>query len=196
MSTIVVTPASTLPLSLEDAKRHARIDHAEEDLLVSQLIAAATEHAETVQRRKLLPTVLQRRLHYGFPDKCIELLYPPLITLTSVVYTDPDGADVTLDPDQYRVMASDQETVLTPARGAWWPTTIGEPNDVRITYTAGYADAASVPRNTMHALRLLVAHWYEHREAVVVGTITANVPMTVDALLAANRVYSLAGGSR
>ena len=33
------------------------------------------------------------------------------------------------------------------------------------------------------AMLLLIAHWYETREAVVVGTITSTVPMAVGALV-------------
>ena len=35
------------------------------------------------------------------------------------------------------------------------------------------------------AMKLLVGHWYFHREAAVVGTITQQLPMAVDALIAA-----------
>jgi len=38
------------------------------------------------------------------------------------------------------------------------------------------------------AMLLLIAHWYENREAVVVGTITSELPMAVDALLSASAV--------
>ncbi|ARS51506.1 head-tail connector protein [Kushneria konosiri] len=33
------------------------------------------------------------------------------------------------------------------------------------------------------AMLLLIGHWYENREAVVIGTITAQVPMAVEMLL-------------
>ena len=43
-------------------------------------------------------------------------------------------------------------------------------NAFEVAFTAGYGDEASdVPAPIRHALKLLVAHWFEHREPVVVG---------------------------
>src|SRR5690554_3005952 len=33
------------------------------------------------------------------------------------------------------------------------------------------------------AMLLLISHWFENREAVVIGTITSELPMAVDALI-------------
>jgi len=41
-----------------------------------------------------------------------------------------------------------------------------------------------VPADLVSALMLLVAHWDQNREPVVVGTITSALPMSVDSLLA------------
>lgn len=39
------------------------------------------------------------------------------------------------------------------------------------------------------AMLLLIGHWYANRESVVVGTITSEVPMAVDALIIPYRHY-------
>ncbi len=41
------------------------------------------------------------------------------------------------------------------------------------------------------AMLLLIGHWYENRESVVVGTITAELPMAVEALIGPYRHYHL-----
>ncbi|MBY5942774.1 head-tail connector protein [Halomonas sp. DP5N14-9] len=41
------------------------------------------------------------------------------------------------------------------------------------------------------AMLLLIGHWYENREAVVVGTITSEVPMAVEALIQPYRIYGV-----
>ena len=57
-------------------------------------------------------------------------------------------------------------------------------NGVKITFTAGYGDAAGdVPEPLRQALLLLVAHWYERREPVVLGETAIQVPETVQSLL-------------
>lgn len=41
------------------------------------------------------------------------------------------------------------------------------------------------------AMLLLIGHWYANRESVVIGTITAEVPMAVDALISPYRHYQI-----
>ena len=55
---------------------------------------------------------------------------------------------------------------------------------MRISATVGQAASA----NVKHAIRMLVAHWYENRRAVVTGTITAIIPMAVESLLNTERI--------
>jgi uncharacterized phage protein (predicted DNA packaging) len=41
----------------------------------------------------------------------------------------------------------------------------------------------TLTKDVQQAVLLLVGHWYANREAVVIGTITAEVPLAVDRLL-------------
>ena len=73
--------------------------------------------------------------------------------------------------------------------GASWPTAQDRTDAIKITYTAGFGDAASdVPRGLRHALLMTVAHWYESREPVVIGTSVSDLPMAVQALVNRHRV--------
>jgi uncharacterized phiE125 gp8 family phage protein len=55
---------------------------------------------------------------------------------------------------------------------------------VTVTYVAGYGPAGDdVPAAIRHAMLLLIGHWYEHRESVVVGGNPVQVPLAVQALL-------------
>lgn len=100
---------------------------------------------------------------------------------------EPSGA-VTLeqwDGSAWEAVAADRfyadGAFLRPA-GSWtfdtpWPR-------FRATYTAGYVEGLQ-PAPIQLAVRMLVSHWYENRESVVVGEGAANeVPMTVRALIA------------
>lgn len=70
----------------------------------------------------------------------------------------------------------------------WEPLTA--PTRFRATYDAGYTvdpldqDVWSAPADIQQAVKLLVGHWHENRESVVVGTTAAEVPMSVQMLLA------------
>lgn len=60
---------------------------------------------------------------------------------------------------------------------------------IRVTYTAGYApdpqdpDVWPAPPLVRQAVRMLVGHWYENREAAVVGTISQEVHLGVQAIM-------------
>ena len=41
------------------------------------------------------------------------------------------------------------------------------------------------------AMLLLIGHWFENREAVVIGSITAELPMAVEALIGPYRHYQI-----
>jgi len=57
---------------------------------------------------------------------------------------------------------------------------------------AGYGAAASdVPQPLRQAVLLLVAHWFERREPVELGSALETVPMTVGGLLAPYRSVRL-----
>ena len=61
-------------------------------------------------------------------------------------------------------------------------------NAYEIAFTAGYGDEASdVPAPIRQALKLLVAHWFEHREPVVLGEAPQEVPATIASLLSPYR---------
>jgi hypothetical protein len=67
----------------------------------------------------------------------------------------------------------------------------GDPGDPLaeppVPATPGDPDVWAAPDDIKHAVRLLVGHWYENREAVVVGAQCHIVPMAADALIAPYR---------
>lgn len=72
------------------------------------------------------------------------------------------------------------------SEGSWETLTLTR---FRATYQAGYtvdpldADVWPAPADVQQAVRLLVGHWFENRESVVVGTITAELKQGVELLL-------------
>lgn len=68
-------------------------------------------------------------------------------------------------------------------------TSLTAPSRFRVTYNAGFTqlddpDSTDAPEDIKQAVLLLVGHWYENREAVVVGdSATDELPMAVSALI-------------
>ena len=74
--------------------------------------------------------------------------------------------------------------LVLPALGTWPVTYTGQRGAIEVDFIAGYGStAASVPADLKVAIRMLIAHWYEQREAVATGTIATTIPLAVESIL-------------
>lgn len=182
--TLTTGPAAE-PLSLDEAKAHLRVDGTEEDGLISSLITTSRLHVEAALGLALIVQTWRWQAD-RWPDAgdgVIELGVRPVLTVDAVSVTGADGMAAVLDPATYSVDIAGGVARL--AALADWPAPGARLGGAIIDFTAGYGSAASdVPAPLRQALKLLVAHWYEVREPVYVGTMAARVPDTVSDLLA------------
>lgn len=190
----VKTAPAYEPVSLADMKNHLRVesDITSDDTLISALIAAAREWCENYTRRSFVSRTLELRMDC-FPD---EILLPrgPVLSIGSVQYTAQDGTLTSLAAADYQSDLYSLPGRILPPFGSIWPIQkLGTMNSVLVTYDAGSvvgspSDEASsqenVPAGAKAAIKLLVGHWYENREQVVVANVQpANLPLAVTALL-------------
>ena len=93
----------------------------------------------------------------------------PVMSLTAITAYDDEG-----DPHEI-ALAQFSETEVAPARLLLPRTVEGMPalrerQGIEIDYAAGYgADREDVPADLRQALLVLVAYWYEHRDAVIMA---------------------------
>lgn len=170
-SRLLVPPAAE-PVTLDELKAQARIEHADDDTLLRQLIAAARESAEQRTGRALLDQTWQQR---GLTrDGRIELRRWPVIDVLSVA--DHGGP---LATERWTAVTGEAPEVQLPGnRGG----------EVIIDYRAGYgATTESVPTPIRQWILIAAATMYELREAEVPGA-TVNQVGYVDALLASYEV--------
>lgn len=177
-----------LPLSRAELIAQSRIDETGEETLLDRLLAAAAEHVERVTGRCLMRQDWCLTLD-GFPwGGLLRIPRAPVTGVLSVVYLAADGAEVTLAPSAYRLVGGGGVMPkLVPAVGHVWPTSARAVGAVRITFRAGAENASDVPESLRHAVALLAAHWFEHREAVAEvssGTGMIPVPLGFDGLVA------------
>jgi uncharacterized phiE125 gp8 family phage protein len=180
-----ITEPVVEPISLAEAKSHLRIDadFDADDLYVMGLVTAARWHVETVCDRTLIRSQWQMKLD-TFPSWDIELPRPPITTGDIVVtYIPSDGIYSPVTFTNFREDRDATPAVIRPQWNRTWPPCRGAENDVTITYWAGYGDSGkSVPRPAVHAMLMMIGHWFTNREAVAPGSMNP-VPMAVDLLL-------------
>lgn len=80
--------------------------------------------------------------------------------------------------------------IFPGAPGAQWPVVMFVPNAVQIHFTAGYGSAADVPSALKVAIKMLVANWYENREAAAQG-VFGEIPNHIAAILWAYKVMDI-----
>lgn len=192
------------PVSLAEMKLHLRVDDdiTGDDAMISALITAARQKVEIETRRALVTQTQIMRLD-GFPrsdcpDLAIVLPNPPVQSVTSITYVDTAGDTQTLDSADYLVDTTTTPARITPVYNGSWPLARAQMNAVAVTFIAGYAPgsgsptdyAANVPQALKAAIKLLVGHWYENREAIGPATLKV-LPMAVDSLIWNYRHFTL-----
>lgn len=189
MTRVLKTAPTTEPLTLAEAKLHLRVTASDENSLIELLIAVARMRIEEHTNRALITQTWQLFLD-AFPDddEEIEIVPTPLISITSIGYTDEDGAAQTLvENTDFTVDKYSTPGRIVPIYAGEWPVARSIPNAVTIEFASGYGAAGDVPEPIRQAMLLLIGHLYEHRESVNIGNITSVIPQTVEYLCAPYR---------
>lgn len=182
-------PAATL-ISAAEAKEYCRVSHDHEDALFGRLVGAATgilDGPGGILGRAMVTQTWSVELP-AWPVGRFVVPVEPVQSLT-IGYHDAAGEAQTLASGAFEIATSPKaraEIVWTEAFAA--PALeAGRLYPVAITVIAGHAADDPDLDPLRVAMLELVAHWWTNRSAVVTGTITAEVPWTVDALLAPYR---------
>lgn len=185
------TPPAVEPVTVSEAKAHLRVDVSDDDAYIATLITAAREWCEQYLDRTLIDTQWTMRLD-SFPYE-IELPRPPIAsagtaTAVTLTYTLGDDSTATLSSTQYRVDRNSTPGVVRQLRAGTWPANLDDYNAVAVTWWAGYGSSGtSVPAAIRHAMLMLVAHWYENRNTVIVGSISKPLEFAVESLLSSQK---------
>jgi len=178
-----------------------------EDSYIESLIAAAGDAIETQIRRpvraQVRDIILDRASIYDRTDgysaasgyafwcgrRMIVLNNTPIRSVDSITYT-YNGQTVTIDPSKYRVVGAGMGITRTLdiyfddyITWPWVGLGTDDDLDLRIRVSCGWATAADLPSNLVHACRLVADTFYNMRSELVVGGSVAKVPRSANFLL-------------
>ena len=182
---LVLTMGPALePVSLLEAKAHLRVDHNDEDTLISSLIITSRLHIEASLGLGLITQSWSLFLDEWPQGTTVRLPLRPIQSVDAVRLYNEDETTQLIAASGYYVDGKGAPARLVRLGGVGWPAPKRAANGIEIAFTAGYGNAASdVPQPIRQALLLLIAHWYERREPFEVGGSAVAIPKMVSELL-------------
>ncbi|MCJ8143863.1 head-tail connector protein [Ancylobacter sp. A5.8] len=188
MSALLLAGPAAEPLTLAQAKTFLRVDHDAEDALIGALITSARATVEALTRRVLIDQSW-RIVRDAWPASgLITAPVNPLREVSAAHVIDAAGEEIAVPPEAFLCDAArlpglirvDRQMVPAPGRPL---------AGIAIDIVAGHgAGADHVPSALVEAVRVVLAHFYEHRD--VTGPAAA-FPERLGALVAPYRVMRL-----
>lgn len=193
----------TEPITLDEAKKHCKVDGNEDDTLLERiLIPAVRDLTERYIRRSCaerswlgfgdvfpsstLAGIQSLGVGYVIPAGSaalyqragtIEIPWGPLKAssgITSIKYLDTNGAQQTLSASKYVVDPYEIFPRIEPAYGECWPLTRDQVNAIEIEFIAGFNP---LPPGLRAGMLIWLGTLYEHRQDIVAGSPLQEMPM-------------------
>lgn len=159
----LVTGPAQEPLTLDDAKLHARVTHNRENVLIDAYITASRQAFEQFASRAAF-TQTWLASFSRFSEVLPLPMAAPLQSVTSVKYYDTDGTLQTLATSYYTVTTSTEPGQIERAPDQSWPSVQADREfPVLITYVAGWDAVTSIPEMVKQGMRLMLASFAEDR---------------------------------
>ncbi len=189
MTYATISPPAAEPLTLSEAKAHLRFDGAEEDALLSSLIATARAHLEAETGLSLIERTL-RLYRDDWPGAgVLTLCHGPVKAVSAVTVYDEAG-----DPASVPIAGCRLDGDARPAR-LWLPQKPAPGaalNGIEIDFVAGFgASGVDVPDALKRAMLMHVALMFAFRGAVAAQNQPVGVPDGYDRLIAPFRLRRL-----
>ncbi|WAP67224.1 head-tail connector protein [Jiella pelagia] len=189
-----VTAPEVPPVTLDEIKRHLRIDHDDEDDLIGLYLDAAVGHLDGLSgtlTRCLVNQVWRQDFH-RFRHR-FDLAFPN-VSDASVAYLDAAGNDIATTHVWALQQDEGEDAHVSLDVSAAAPSGL---ETIRVTYTAGYGaivegEANPVPGPIRSAILLMVGDLYRFREtAEAGGAPSVQMSLTVERLLSPYRRHFL-----
>jgi hypothetical protein len=182
MNKFMTIPPAVEPISLAEAKLHLRVDHIDDDALISNLIISCRQLVESHIHMSLIEQVWRwtfdkwsevtkfKTDNNGkvtiFPASgghYISLPQKPLIGVDNITTYDTD--DLPTAWDLSNIILDKGEGRIYRLSGSSWPIASREIGGIEITFRVGYGvNPTDVPAPIRQAILQMVAHYYQYRD--------------------------------
>lgn len=160
-SSVSVTYASTLAVTLEQAKQHLRVIGSAEDSIITLYLTAAQRYVEEWCQICLIGGVIVQDFKTGWPSEYLSLSVGNVSGITSLSYNTIEDRDfTTVSSDVY--IADQKYNRARIMLYSEWPD--ASPLFIRVSYTSGFSSVDAIPANIKIAILLVLADMYENRQ--------------------------------
>lgn len=195
MQTSAVTPAAEEYLKLiplDVAKQWLKVQHSQEDVIITACIVGAIQMAEAFCGLDFIPKTRialfddvdykqSTGIHTAYNP--VDLPFGPNQVITEVARVISGEEPEVIDTDQYE---STGNSFLTINFNRFWSTRAYAGVGYKVTYDSGYAEQ-TVDSTELSDLKLallqMVENFYIKRSHIETGTIVANVPLSARVIL-------------
>lgn len=160
----VTVDATAEPVTAEELRDWLRLDDTSQDDMLEGMITAARVAVEQHTHRSFVEKTIKQSLADFPASGCIELLFPPLSSVSSVAYYDTDGTEQTIDASNYIAITNRTVGLVQAADTYSWPSTYERADAVNVTFVAGIP-SAEITKTAKVLIKLIAADLYEHSEA-------------------------------
>ena len=182
--TYAAQPTGTDLISLADMKEFLRVDHSDEDTTITAIIDAATQSIQDYTGRHFKATTWLYSMEFM---RNVEIPYSVSLVAGISYYNTAGGATALTDNTDY---------YWGIVNGVLRVKYINTPSDIiedkmnAVNIIGATVNEINPPLT--HAIKMLSAHYYENRRAVVVGATSAiEIPLGVKAIINPYRLINL-----
>lgn len=168
------------PVSLSEAKAQVRmVEDDSQDTFIESLIAPARAYVERYTYYSFVAGT--RTAEFSAWGDFLEIARRPITGITSITYSTTNDTADDVELEDYIAPVGRYPFRIYPY--ASFPTLV-DGGTVTVTYTTGAVASTSEEYLIgKRAMLLLIGHWFENREAAVIGNTSAEVDFAVRSLL-------------
>ncbi len=183
MSKLVLqTAAADRPVRTDEAAEWLRETDSARFGLVSELVDSAIATLEREHWTQFCTATFDQYFD-DWPSVRFLLAKHPVLTVSTVKYTDQDGTEQTVETTVWEQADEAGRGIVRLKYNQTWPSDCrGHEDDIVIRYTAGYGAPAAVPAPIKHAIRVWLADSYDFCGSVAPLQLS-KAPRTVENLM-------------
>lgn len=197
----LTTAPQSEPITSDQATAHVRVDSEEDFTYLEELIPVAREYVDSMTGRvssscgwKMVTDSWDSAFGSTAWDRkqIISLYRVPLVSVESVKYYAPDATSLTtIDAADYAAIISTEPGGILFLEDVPQVDTT-RPDAIQIEFTAGYSQPALAPAILRHAVKMMVAHFYEQRTPVAFAS-ASEIPFGLKTMIENQKVGGWVG---